>query len=141
MGLHTNEIILGYKKAADKLYELLSTLTVRPFDDPKKEEELSRVIKPVVMVKQCGMIYILTPLISNVCHSVMHFSEKSSGELTLSPDVVRVVKIIGGSVSASMSSCGIVIPTPPEMSCNNHNKIVYAKIVVSALESKPAPWK
>jgi chaperonin GroEL (HSP60 family) len=105
MGLHTNEIILGYKKAVDKLYELLPTFTVRPFADPKKEEELSRVIKPLVMVKQCGMKYILTPLISNVCHSVMHFSEKSSGKLMLSPDVVRVVKIIGGSVSASKSSC------------------------------------
>jgi len=58
MGLHTNEIILGYKKAVDKLYELLPALTVRPFVDPKKEGELSCIIKPVVMVKRCGMRYI-----------------------------------------------------------------------------------
>jgi hypothetical protein len=71
----------------------------------------------------------------------MHSSEKTSGKLMLSPDSVCVVKIIGESVSASMSLHGIVIPRPPETSCNNHNKIVYAKIVVSAVESKPAPWK
>jgi len=130
MGLHTSEIISGYEKAADKLYELLPTLTVRPFVDPKNEEELSRVIKPVVMAKQCGMEYILTPLISNACRSVMHSSEKSSGKLTLSPDAVRVVKIIGGSVSASTFLRGMVIPRPPETSYNHHDKIFNAKIVV-----------
>mmetsp|Transcript_27562 Transcript_27562/g.39460 ORF Transcript_27562/g.39460 Transcript_27562/m.39460 type:complete len:565 (-) Transcript_27562:68-1762(-) len=142
MGLHTSEIISGYQKAADKLYELLPTLTVRPCTDPKDDVELSRVIRPVVMAKQCGMEHVLTPLISQACRSVMHASAKSPSKLTLSPDAVRVTKILGGSASASTVLRGMVIPRPPETSFSC-DKLVHAKIVVfgcgieaSATESK-----
>jgi hypothetical protein len=102
---HTSEFILGYKRAVDKLYELLHTLMVRPCNDPRTEEELSRVTLPVVMAKQYG---ILAPLFSDACRSVMNSSEKSSGKLTISPAAVRVVNILGGSVSTSAFLCGMV---------------------------------
>ena len=128
MGLHTSEIISGYQMAAEKLYELLPTLTVRPCTDPMNEVELSRVIRPVVMAKQCGMEQVLTPLIAQACHSVMYTS--SNNKVTLSPDTVRVCKIIGGSIFSSTFLRGMVTPHPPDTTYTHHDKLHDAKIIV-----------
>jgi T-complex protein 1 subunit theta len=53
-GLHTSEIIAGYKKAGDKLAQILPTLVHRTIDEIT-EESLAEAIMPVLAAKtQCS---------------------------------------------------------------------------------------
>jgi T-complex protein 1 subunit theta len=134
MGLHTSEIIAGYQKAYDKLNEIMPTLcaSVRPCTDPKNEVELTRVLAPVIMAKQCGLEDVLAPLVAQACIAVMQKTPVGSG-VTLSPDSVRSVKILGGGVSQSVCLRGMVVPRAPDTTFTigaGQNKIENAKVVV-----------
>jgi len=130
MGLHTSEIIAGYSKAAVKLVEEFPSLTkgVEPCRNAKDEAELTRVITPVIMAKQCGLEAILAPLVAKACIAVMS-NKVEGGGVTLSPDSVRVCKILGGSVSQSTCIRGMVLPRAPETSFA-YKSLSQAKIVV-----------
>ena len=53
MGLHPSEIIKGYKKAGEKLQEILPKLVVAQLnaDDARTQKELEKVCKPVLAAK------------------------------------------------------------------------------------------
>lgn len=104
MGLHTSEIIAGYRAAGDKLLEILPTLTCSEMADARSEAELIRVVTPVVAAKQYGSEGTLAPLVAEACLSVID----RRGKPSVSPDSVRVAKILGGSVGQSKVIHGFV---------------------------------
>ena len=105
MGLHTSEIINGYKKAGEKLIkEMLPSLVVGQLNDPRDKKELIRVVKPVISAKQYGCEDILAPLVAEACLGTM----SASGKAAVYPESVRVVKILGGNISQSHVVHGMV---------------------------------
>lgn len=113
MGLHTSEIINGYKKAGDKLVkEMLPSLVVGQVNDPRDKDELIRVVKPVISAKQYGCEDILAPLVAEACLGTM----SASGKAAVYPDSVRVVKILGGNISQSHVVHGMVVMRGAETS-------------------------
>mmetsp|Transcript_52936 Transcript_52936/g.63738 ORF Transcript_52936/g.63738 Transcript_52936/m.63738 type:complete len:539 (-) Transcript_52936:196-1812(-) len=104
MGLHGSEIISGFKKACDAtLNEYLPSLCSDNVSDVRSKEELVRVVTPVIMAKQYGSEAVLAPLIAEACLTVMSSSNR------VSPDSVRVCKIMGGHVGLSHIVRGMVI--------------------------------
>merc|ERR1719230_999530 len=53
-GLHTSEIISGYKIAYQKTMEILPTLSCHQVEDPRDEAQLTYAVKSVLMAKQYG---------------------------------------------------------------------------------------
>jgi len=108
MGLHTSEIIIGYKKAGDKLLkEILPSLVISEVRDPRDRDEIVRVVKPVLAAKQYGCEDVLAPLVADACLGTM--SSNTSEKPAVYPDSVRVVKILGGSITQSYVVHGMVV--------------------------------
>lgn len=108
-GLHTSEIIAGYKSAGDKLAEILPTLVTKSVelgsDDGKNEEMLVQGIKPVLSAKHFGCDEVLAPLIAKACLA----TASSNGKRTVvNPEAVRVAKIMGGRMEQSQVIHGFV---------------------------------
>jgi T-complex protein 1 subunit theta len=106
-GLHTSEIIAGYKSAGEKLEEILPSLvtkTVASSDVTK--ESLVEAIKPVLAAKQFGSDEVLAPLVAEACLATA--STSSNGKKSISPDTVRVIKILGGNMAQSQVINGYV---------------------------------
>lgn len=106
-GLHTSEIIAGYKSAGEKLEEILPSLvtkTVASSDVTK--ESLMEAIKPVLAAKQFGSDEVLAPLVAEACLATA--STSSNGKKSISPDTVRVIKILGGNMAQSQVINGYV---------------------------------
>lgn len=103
MGLHTSEVIAGYQIASDKIQELLPTLVCKQVSvQTASDEELSQVLTPVLASKHYGSHDLLAPLILQACKVVM------SPSYRVAPEAVRVVKLLGSSVSASTMIPGYV---------------------------------
>jgi len=100
-GLHTSEVIGGYKKAAARLYEILPTLSHRSLDANVTEESLAKVISPVLAAKQYGCEEFLAPLVAKACLATATKSSSSPAGLAVHPDSVRIAKILGGTVEQS----------------------------------------
>jgi len=105
-GLHTSEVIAGYKKAADKLYEILPKLSHRSLeaggaDGELTEARLAAVISPVLAAKQFGSEEFLAPLVAKACLSTATKSASSKVGVAIHPESVRIAKILGGSVGQS----------------------------------------
>lgn len=99
-GLHTSEIIAGYKSAGEKLEEILPTLVSKTLkSEDVSEETLADAIKPVLAAKQFGSDEVLAPLIAKACLATA--STGSSGKLVINPDAVRISKILGGRMDHS----------------------------------------
>ncbi len=106
-GLHTSEIIAGYKSAGEKLEEILPTLVSKSLkSEDVSEETLADAIKPVLAAKQFGSGEVLGPLIAKACLATA--STGSSGKLVINPDAVRITKILGGSMDHSQVIHGFV---------------------------------
>jgi len=134
-GLHTSEIIAGYKKAGEKLAELLPTLTTQQVvvrgEAGKVNVEgdltkLSTAIKPVLIAKHFGCDDVLAPLVAKAC-----LATASSGRsgISISPDSVRVTKILGGRMEESQVIYGFVTLRGAETVLNQATN---AKITVFA---------
>ena len=108
MGLHASEIVEGYKKAGERLLELLPALAVESIDDPRDRDSLIRVVSPVLSAKQYGSEDVLAPLVVDACLGTMGSSSSSSGRPSVNPDSVRVSKILGSNVSESRVIRGFV---------------------------------
>jgi len=105
-GLHTSEIIGGYKRAGDKLAELLPTLTSTVVENAElTEEKLADCIIPVLKAKQYGSEHILAPLVAEACFAT---ASTSGGRRSINPESVRVSKILGGSMDQSQVIHGYV---------------------------------
>ena len=104
MGLHTSEIIAGYKTACDAVEEWLPALACRSVvvaDAATREGQLLDVLLPVLAAKHYGTHRVLAPLVLDACQTVM---DKD----TVQPEAVRVVKLLGGSVEQSLMIPGYV---------------------------------
>jgi len=100
-GLHTSEVVAGYKKAADRLYEILPKLSHRSLDTKITEESLAAVVSPVLAAKQYGCEEILAPLVAKACFATATKSSASPSGIAVHADSVRIAKILGGSVEQS----------------------------------------
>jgi len=106
-GLHTSEIIAGYKKAGDKLQEILPTLTTKTITPADvNEASLAEVIMPVLAAKQFGSDAVLAPLVAQACLSTA--AGKKGGKRSVNPESVRVAKILGGRMDQSEVIHGFV---------------------------------
>lgn len=99
-GLHTSEIIAGYKNAGAKLAEILPTLVTKSLDmSAITETALSDAIKPVLAAKHFGCGDVLAPLIVQACLATS--SSGQNGTKVVNPESVRVSKILGGGMDQS----------------------------------------
>mmetsp|Transcript_22634 Transcript_22634/g.27756 ORF Transcript_22634/g.27756 Transcript_22634/m.27756 type:complete len:549 (+) Transcript_22634:134-1780(+) len=107
-GLHTSEVIAGFKKAGGYLDKILPTLVNKTVDvNDVSELVLAEAIKPVLAAKQFGSDVVLAPLIAKACLATASKSD-STGKFSVSPDTVRVTKILGGRMDQSEVIHGFV---------------------------------
>ena len=118
MGLHASEIVEGYKKAGERLLELLPALAVETVDDPRDRDSLLSVVSPVLCAKQYGSEDVLAPLVVDACLGTMG-SSSSSGRPSVNPDSVRVSKILGSNVAESRVIRGFVALRGSESTVTN----------------------
>mmetsp|Transcript_32252 Transcript_32252/g.53313 ORF Transcript_32252/g.53313 Transcript_32252/m.53313 type:complete len:533 (+) Transcript_32252:124-1722(+) len=108
MGLHVSEVLAGYQLAAKALWiELPKCVTEHVATTD--EAQLIRLVAPVLAAKQYGSHLQLAPLVVKAGMLVRH---KETG--TISPDAVRTVKVLGGSVTSSQLVAGYVAQRPVE---------------------------
>jgi len=132
MGLHPSEIIDGYVKAGRKALEIMATLVVSNVqkDKLKDHKTISAALKSVVSSKQYGQENLLCPLIAEACMAVV-----PDNPFNFNVDNVRVVKILGGSVSQSEVIRGMVIARNTEglvKKLENANVGVYTCSIAAA---------
>lgn len=126
MGVHTSEVIAGYQAAADKLEVYLPELVCDNIlikESLENDERLTKVIGPVLGAKSGGTHEFLTPLVLQACRCVMDSSYR------VQPEAVRVVKLLGGSVSQSQLVKGYVAQRGVETTVTS---VTNAKIAVFA---------
>lgn len=128
MGLHPSEVIQGYELASIKaLAELESECSLPQFGDtheihvsflalsvhtlpsPLTQSSLTLALKPAIASKQYGSEDVLASLVAEAALAVMPPNPKN-----FNVDNVRVVKIMGGSLSGSRVVRGMVFGREPE---------------------------
>jgi len=125
-GLQPLEVADGYKKAADKVLELLPTLVHAGSDqfDPRDAEDVARRIRACVSTKQAGFEDVLCPLIASACVAVVPKNARN-----FNVDNVRVCKMVGAGMYDSEVVRGLVLPRPAEGTIRAAEKV---KVVVYA---------
>jgi T-complex protein 1 subunit theta len=109
MGLHPSEVIKGYELASVKAQAELEKLSTFSLPSPMTKETLSSALKPAIASKQYGNEDVLASLVAEAALSIMPSNPKN-----FNVDNVRVVKIMGGSLSASRVVQGMVFGREPE---------------------------
>ena len=113
MGLHPSDIVAGYELAGTKMLELLDGIECGRLgpDEVATEAGMISVVRPVVAAKQRGSEDVLAPLVAEACLAAMGGSRRGGsggGRPSVSPEAVRVVKILGSDVSRSRVVRGFV---------------------------------
>ncbi|KAF9074511.1 chaperonin Cpn60/TCP-1 family [Rhodocollybia butyracea] len=128
MGLHPSEVIKGYELACIKVQEELEKLSVFSLPSPLTPSSLASALKPAIASKQYGFEDPLAALVAEAALAVMPPNPKN-----FNVDNVRVVKILGGSLSGSRVVQGMVFGREPESMVK---KVTKAKVAVftSALD-------
>ncbi|CED85315.1 t-complex protein 1 [Phaffia rhodozyma] len=103
MGLHPTEVILGYELASEKARQEIETLSVMDLPLPPSLKALSKAIAPSIGSKQPGSEVFLSDLVAEASLTVMPRNPKD-----YNVDSIRVVKILGGSLSQSRVIRGMV---------------------------------
>ena len=106
MGLHTSEIVEGYKKAFAAADALLEESVCQTVDDPRDEAVVSAAIMSVLGAKQRGFEDVLAPLVAQACCQVM---PPAPHKAQINVDNVRVCKLRGGNISQSEVVKGMVV--------------------------------
>ncbi|CAE6481112.1 unnamed protein product [Rhizoctonia solani] len=109
MGLHPSEIIIGYELACEKALAELEGLTNFNLAKPLTKESLAVVLKSSIASKQYGSEDTLASLVAEAALAVM-----PSRPEHFNVDNVRVVKIMGGSLSSSTVVRGMVFNREPQ---------------------------
>ncbi|KAI0765688.1 T-complex protein 1 [Trametes elegans] len=109
MGLHPSEIIKGYELASVKALAELETLSTSKLPSPPTKETLATALKPAIASKQYGYEDQLANLVAEAVLTVMPPNPKN-----FNVDNVRVVKIMGGTLSGSKVVRGMVFGREPE---------------------------
>jgi len=104
MGLHPSEILIGYEKAAKKVYEELDKQTCYTLKNMEDHEEVTMCMKSSISSKQFGLEDLLSDLITKAC---LYSIPKGSRKLQV--DNIRVQKILGGSIHDSEVVHGMVV--------------------------------
>jgi len=126
MGLHTSEIVEGYKKAFVKADELLASCVAHTVTDMRDVSAVGRAISSVLCAKQRGFEDTLAPLVAQACVQVMTPAPRPA---RINVDNVRVCKLRGGNITQSEVVRGIVVTKPTMGTINN---VVGAKVCVLA---------
>ncbi|KAG1879833.1 chaperonin Cpn60/TCP-1 family [Suillus subluteus] len=103
MGLHPSEVIKGYELACAKALAELENLSTSSLPSPFTQESLITALKPAIASKQYGYEDTLSSLVAEAALAVMPKNPKN-----FNVDNVRVVKIMGGSLSGSKVVQGMV---------------------------------
>jgi len=104
MGLHPSEILIGFEKAAKKVYEEMEKQTCYTLQNMEDGEEVKMCMKSAISSKQFGLEDLLSEIITKAC---LYSIPKGSRKLQV--DNIRVVKILGGSIQDSEVVRGMVI--------------------------------
>ncbi len=112
MGLHPNEILIGYEKGYKKCLELLPNYVVYTVNDIRKKEEVVPCLESVIATKLYGYESFLAPLVYEACRYALPEKDLKYFDV----DNVRVAKIMGPSVNESMLVRGLVVMRSPETS-------------------------
>ncbi|KAG5725280.1 putative T-complex protein 1 subunit theta [Termitomyces sp. T112] len=128
MGLHPSEITKGYELACTKALAELENLSAYSLPTPLTQTTLASALKPAIASKQYGNEDALASLVAEAALSIMPSNPKN-----FNVDNVRVVKIMGGNLSASKVIQGMVFGREPE---GQIKKVTRAKVAVftSALD-------
>ncbi|KAK5056159.1 hypothetical protein LTR84_012712 [Exophiala bonariae] len=109
MGLKTSDIVSGYEKAQAFTLKALEDLEVDRLSNLRSAEDLSKALRTVVASKQSGSEDVLSQLIAEAVLAVL---PKNPTQFNV--DNVRVVKIMGGDLSASRVVRGMVLGREPD---------------------------
>jgi len=122
IGLHPNQILLGYEKAMNLCLNSLDSLACLTIKNIRNREEILPCVKSVIGTKQYGLENVLAPLVYDACvYALPTITEN------FNVDNVRVVKILGGSINDSQIVHGLVLTRGSETSVTH---VVKAKVVV-----------
>ncbi|GBL51336.1 T-complex_protein_1,_theta_subunit [Candidozyma auris] len=137
LGLSVPEIIQGYNMANKFLQETLEKLVVDRVKNIVEPEELLKVIKPVIAAKQFGLEDSISKLVVEAVRMIINPKKPQAFNI----DNVRVVKIMGSSLSNSEVVKGMVFPREPEGHVENiteKSKVVVftCPIDISTTETK-----
>ncbi|QLG70554.1 hypothetical protein HG535_0A04950 [Zygotorulaspora mrakii] len=113
LGLSAVEIIQGFNMAKNFTLEELDKIVVDQITDKTSTEELIKVIKPVIASKKYGSEDLLSRLVGEAVSHVLPRSNNTSVPF-FNVDSIRVVKIMGGSLSNSTVIKGMVFNREPE---------------------------
>ncbi|KAF9646189.1 T-complex protein 1 [Thelephora ganbajun] len=122
MGLHPSEIIKGYELARVKTLAELEKLTTTQLPTPFTQKSLASALRPAIASKQYGYEDTLSDLVAEAAIAVMPPNPKN-----FNVDNVRVVKVMGGSLSSSKVVQGMVFGKEPE---GMVKKLTRAKVCV-----------
>ena len=126
MGLHTADIVKGYKKAWEFVMKEIDEMAVDEVKDLWDTEEMVRAVRPVLAAKQRGYDDILARLVVQACQRV--FPRASSGKApSVNTDSVRIGKLMGSNVTESHVVEGMVVP---RVSLTTVKELKGAKVVV-----------
>ncbi|KAI6046240.1 chaperonin Cpn60/TCP-1 family [Pisolithus marmoratus] len=122
MGLHPSEVIKGYELSRTKALSELESLSTSSLPSPFTLSTLAEALKPAIASKQYGFEDMLSKLVAEAALAVMPSNPKN-----FNVDNVRVVKIMGSSLSASRVVQGMVFGREPE---GEVKKATKAKVAV-----------
>jgi T-complex protein 1 subunit theta len=122
MGLHPSEVIKGYELASAKVQAELEKLSTFSLPSPLTHDSLAAALKPAIASKQYGYEDTLANLVAEAALSIMPANPKN-----FNVDNVRVVKIMGGSLSGSKVVQGMVFGREPE---GTVKKVLRGKVAV-----------
>ncbi|KAL3896797.1 MAG: hypothetical protein SGCHY_003843 [Lobulomycetales sp.] len=122
MGLHPSEVIVGYVQAAKYAKEILETLALPTASD---DSQLKAAVKTSIAAKQWGYEDMLADIVVEASMLIMPKSNRAAFNV----DSIRVVKILGGSLSETRVITGMVFPREPVGSLVSATK---AKVAVFA---------
>lgn len=105
LGLHPSDVVRGYELARDRTLEELEQLSIAALSVPPTQESLALALRPALASKQYGFEDVLAPLVAQAVHLVL----PSDSLREFSVDNVRVVKVMGGSLSQSRVVRGMVL--------------------------------
>ena len=136
-GLSVTEIIQGYNMANKYVMETIEKLVVDNVESNTETEQLKKVIKPVIAAKQYGNEDAISKLVIDAVKLIMNPKRPQAFNV----DNVRVVKIMGASLSSSQVIKGMVFPREPEGHVKNittKSKVVVfnCPIDISTTETK-----
>lgn len=137
LGLNVTEIMQGYNLANKFVMDTLESLVVSNVESITETSELLKVIKPVISAKQYGNEDLISKLVIDAVKIVINPKKPQNFNI----DSIRVVKIMGSSLSNSEVVKGMVFPREPEGHIKNiktKSKVVVftCPIDISTTETK-----